>query len=748
MTLRKRIGTRAATAALRGRRSDWNKIERLESRLLMSTNSWQSAVSGDWDDASKWSAGHVPTAAEDVAISVAGSYTITHSSFGADQAKSLKISAGTLELDAGSLTVNGGATQVTGSGTLTFNGGTLAKSTLSTSGGGHITMLSGGGSLDGVTLACDFPATSALGLFHTTTIDAGKKIAVSDASVYLDDSPTGGASLVGSGQVVLGGTTGGNLYLFNSYGHNATIASTGKVHGYGNIYIYGATNHGTISADQNGKTLTVTGSTWTNKGTLSAVNGGILTTAGTWTSPSPGKLTENASTLILGGTFSSIGLPARTGGTITVTGVYNLGGGTLALTATTGSWNLQAGTIKHGTLSTTGGAQLVPIGSGALDTIKFATNFTVPAGTSLYLYHACTLASGVKLTSTDSTLELYDQLDGGASLGGTGEVVLNGSNGGDFYLYNGHGHPATIGNGVHVHGYGWVYSNGSDTNNGVIDSDAGRNLIVAGNLTNKGLIRASHGNVQVTTSAGFVNQGAIAAEGGRILFNGPFNCGNGTIDIGIGGTAQGTSYGLISVSGALTLGGTINTYLVNGFHPANGAVFTPIGYFSKTGSFATSHFNAGGGVAFTPTFGPTFLSIKASTSASSVASVSGGKLTLNGTAGNDTLLVTDALGVIVASRNGVTSVFSDVGVTGIDVNGGDGNDIITYTGSTIPSTLSGGNGNDTITGSKAADSILGGAGNDTFFVKDGTSNKDSVDGGAGTDVVKSKDPVDVILNVP
>ena len=64
MALRKRIGTRAATAALRGRRSVSNKIERLESRLLMSTNSWNSAVSGDWDDASKWSAGHVPTAAE------------------------------------------------------------------------------------------------------------------------------------------------------------------------------------------------------------------------------------------------------------------------------------------------------------------------------------------------------------------------------------------------------------------------------------------------------------------------------------------------------------------------------------------------------------------------------------------------------------------------------------------------------------------------------------------------------------
>jgi Ca2+-binding RTX toxin-like protein len=60
----------------------------------------------------------------------------------------------------------------------------------------------------------------------------------------------------------------------------------------------------------------------------------------------------------------------------------------------------------------------------------------------------------------------------------------------------------------------------------------------------------------------------------------------------------------------------------------------------------------------------------------------------------------------------------------------------------------GGSGNDTITGNAAANLLQGGAGNDTFFAQDGTTNKDTVDGGAGTDVVGSKDPSDVILNVP
>ncbi|HSV13856.1 MAG TPA: M10 family metallopeptidase C-terminal domain-containing protein, partial [Tepidisphaeraceae bacterium] len=261
-------------------------------------------------------------------------------------------------------------------------------------------------------------------------------------------------------------------------------------------------------------------------------------------------------------------------------------------------------------------------------------------------------------------------------------------------------------------------------NNGIVEADvSGKTLSVQGVITNKGVFRASHGaTMSMTAPVTFTNQGAIAAEGGTVLIGGAFNCGAaGIIDIGIGGTGQGTSYGLINVTGALTLGGTINTYLTGVFKPANGASFTPIKYTNKTGTFATSNFNAGGGVAFTPTFGGTSLSIKASTAASSVASVSAGKLTLNGTSAADVLSVTDSLGVVTATRGGVTSVFSTGSITGINISGGDGADTITYTGNTIPSTLAGGNGDDKITGSNASDVLSGDAGNDTEI------------GGAGND---------------
>ena len=39
--------------------------------------SWASAVSGNWNDATKWTGGVVPGAADDAVISVAGTYTVT-----------------------------------------------------------------------------------------------------------------------------------------------------------------------------------------------------------------------------------------------------------------------------------------------------------------------------------------------------------------------------------------------------------------------------------------------------------------------------------------------------------------------------------------------------------------------------------------------------------------------------------------------------------------------------------------------
>ncbi len=60
----------------------------------------------------------------------------------------------------------------------------------------------------------------------------------------------------------------------------------------------------------------------------------------------------------------NLGTFNRTAGTVNLTGTLDNTGTTLALNATTGSWNLVGGTLKNGTLSETGGAKLVGTASG------------------------------------------------------------------------------------------------------------------------------------------------------------------------------------------------------------------------------------------------------------------------------------------------------------------------------------------------------------------------------------------------
>src|SRR5208337_4069114 len=97
-------------------------------------------------------------------------------------------------------------------------------------------------------------------------------------------------------------------------------------------------NLGTISSDSSGMSIIVNPSgTFMNQGTLSASNGG---------------------TLYLGGTLPQLGTFNSNGGTVNVTGTLVNSGSSLALTAATGSLTL-SGTILGGTLSETGGAELL-----------------------------------------------------------------------------------------------------------------------------------------------------------------------------------------------------------------------------------------------------------------------------------------------------------------------------------------------------------------------------------------------------
>ena len=140
-------------------------LELLEGRELPSTVTWTNASGGDWDTASNWSTGAVPTAANNVQINISA-ITITHAQGNADVVHSLSskaainISSGSLSLAATS-TISAGLTlsaTLTGAGALTIGGlftwtdGTLSGSGQTFANGGININGKFGETLDGRTL--------------------------------------------------------------------------------------------------------------------------------------------------------------------------------------------------------------------------------------------------------------------------------------------------------------------------------------------------------------------------------------------------------------------------------------------------------------------------------------------------------------------------------------------------------------------------------------------------------------------
>src|SRR5262249_42870873 len=104
---------------------------------------------------------------------------------------------------------------------------------------------------------------------------------------------------------------------------------------------------------------------------------------------------------------------------------------------------------------------------------------------------------------------------------------------------------------------------------------------------NEGALSGS-GTINATvTNGGQVIPGG-AGTPGTLMINGSYTqTATGILDIDIGGTTGGTQYDQLAVSGAATLGGTIDVAHINGFQPAFGNSFQVLTFGSSSGNFAT-----------------------------------------------------------------------------------------------------------------------------------------------------------------
>ena len=480
-------------------------------------------------------------------------------------------------------------------------GGTILGGTVSATGGAKLMGTASGGTLDGVTLNGNLDVTVGNGAYVTAVngLVLNGTVSIGPTSGYdgrLDFA--GSQTLSGTGTLVLGGsgysamkvtTDGATLTL--GPGITVRCASAGNSRAGLGLSSWGSQannvgviNQGTILADANGRTIAITAHRFTNLGSLQALNGGtvevanlvgdsgpmsagnngVLTLAGSWTFTNPvtvssggtlnltgnltnaSTITANNATVNLGGSFTlaRLGTFNRTGGTVNLTGTLNNTGLELVLNATAGSWQLLGGTIRGGTVSTTGGAKLMGTTSGGtLDGVTLNGNLDVSVGNGAYV----TTVNGLVLNGTVSIgpTSGYDgRLDfaGSQTLSGTGTLVLGGS-GYTAMKVSTDGATLTLGPGITVRcasagnsqaGLG-LSSWGSQANNvgvinqGTILADASGRIIAitAHRFTNQNLIRAVSGGTVEVTSQNFSNEGNLEVlAGGTVDCNGPLRFDN------------------------------------------------------------------------------------------------------------------------------------------------------------------------------------------------------------------------------
>jgi hypothetical protein len=363
------------------------------------------------------------------------------------------------------------------------------------------------------------------------------------------------------------------------------LTSTGKLHGYGNLFNFFGNgtllNNGTVEADISGSVLVLGSTNISGSGAFNAVNGGTLAIVG------------NAN---LSNAF---------------------------INANTGNVNLNGGTVSGTIASTTGtGLTLTPVSSSTLSNLTLNGRLTVNGPGYALLKGVNNLNGETALSSTSNGLQLYDN---------NSKIVIGPT--GNF-----HGYGAIY----------YYFGGGTVQNNGTLSADVPNTTLAfyVPRLDNTGTLAvtdnatlASTGPIYQTAGSilanGFLNA-SVSATGGDLYGRGyilgsvsidaatvhpggvNFSDSTGvlsiggdylstplsTLDIELGGTGFNQSDAL-SIGRSATLAGTLTVDQINGFTPNIGDTFTILnasGPVSGTFSNTTSNTNLTYNVLYFPTY--------------------------------------------------------------------------------------------------------------------------------------------------
>ena len=322
----------------------------------------------------------------------------------------LRGAGGTVELD-GILDNTGDILELDGvTGSVVLDAGTILGGTVAQGVDGARVIYQGVyGKLDGVVMDADMiigeAASTYLNILNGLTLNG--RAYVGWGGNYGRLSFTGSQTVAGAGEVVFSDNGSNSLYLQTGV---LTIGPDLLVHGVRGKFLgsSGFVNQGTISADVAGGSITLTGSTWANGGTLESAGGiisctapltnsglirvrrgGLVTTTmditqtmGTTLVDSAGVLHSNLTVAIQGGELVGYGTIE---GTIVNAGVVGPGASAGTLSASgdfsqtaAGTLAIELGGAEHGLFD-----QLAVLGAAALDgalRVDWIYNFSPAAG--------------------------------------------------------------------------------------------------------------------------------------------------------------------------------------------------------------------------------------------------------------------------------------------------------------------------------------------------------------------------------
>ncbi len=451
--------------------------------------------------------------------------------------------------------IGNGQITVTNNGTIDANvsGGTLAinpvgggftnynSSTNTLTGGTYIAnagTLTFAGSSSGITtLAASVVEENGGQLINTTNNSnalANLTSITSSGSLTTDVNFTDTGSFSNAGSLTILGSTTFDVGSLAQISGNTLTAGTYVL--YSNLGITGTaqnitTNEGNITLA--GGTIENTSNSTnalaglnTNSGTFGLANDANFTTAGDFNNTGTLSIAKG-STLTVTGTLAQVSGSTLTGGSYVLGGTLELGSG-ISLTTNAANLTLEGGTIKSGT-------------ANALASLASNTGTLEVAGNSTFTTSGNFNNSGVLDVTSGSTFSVgsntYTESAGTTTVDGalTGNVSVTGG------TLLGAG---TLKNNVSVGGSGTAPS--------ISVGDAGK----------AGLLKITGTYTQLST---------------------------GTLNVTVGGTALGSEYSRLEVTGTASLSGTLTVDLINSFTPKVGASFTILSAKSITGTFSTQY---------------------------------------------------------------------------------------------------------------------------------------------------------------